>query len=482
MMFRNSGAMSPDDVQKANADAAVNSNTQHAHVAVTMQDHLARAESYHSSHKKQFAALTMESHQLSEKIHRVDQTLSQLMSQQASAKRHSDALPPFDRQSHSAMQVELAELSGGIASLTEIRRELVQTLEDVRSVSAAVSEEMGFLETLVSRDRYISTANAMPRPTENWINVVHSSQALCIKADPPVPNFSPRTAAAGLPNIFDKSSTVTPSRVSHQSTTARSKPTTPQTSNSSGRLHGLNWPSVTAQTFTRSSLIIKASVALCTKAEQSVQHILNKCQAQRTQVVKDQSHAIDVKTLQRQKILSDLDSIEAQMYDVHKLWKHTGDTVKQMKEPLKASSAKHEIRETVSDPVGQALVGEQATLSKTRHELKKVCRDLSHQAEDLEGQRKSKLQELETLDKQLKTDREHCNLENPAGILSRQHPIRVASIRTFPHLLATREIFGAHSTSASPANSPRRGGGFELSSPRVLTPRAPGIPAPPSAK
>lgn len=453
------GVVTPELAQRARMEAKVHSHTEHAMVSLSMEDHLQRAESYHSTHKKQFAALNLEFHQLAEVCRRLDATVAAIEDQRRVAQKHMAALPPYDASSRQAMEKEVVELENGIAALEAQRRDVQECMSELQQCKVMIAEEMSFLQVIVTRDKFITATDTAPRRDDPRLTFNKTALSAASSS-----GHNNKPAEGTLPDINDRAVSVSGSR-SPRMVNGSSKPATPAARNGrtstqpNGRVNGVNWPSVIAQSHVLSCQLIRTASQLAVASDTLSHQVTSRSQAQRSQVVKDQTHAIDVKMMQRQRLLMELDAIDAKVFETKKLWRSTSEQVKQMKEPLQASAARHEIRETVEDQVGHALLKEQSTLAKTRHELKKVCRSLAEQVDSLEQLRKTKTLELESLDAQLKTDREHCSVENPAGIFSRAHPIRVTAIRTFPHLLATREIFGTTNANSSPrsgrSESPR---------------------------
>jgi hypothetical protein len=431
-MLAVSGVVTPDLVRQTNMDATQNSRTSHSRVTVSMGEHIHRAELYFQSHKKAHAALELEHHQLAETRKKLVDTVAALNDQRTLAKRHVDALPPYDDKSHGAMNLEIVELDAGIASVNVDIDQIDLASRATIAHLAQLSEQLAYLQTIVVRDKYISSSETAPKASE--IKTVTAK------------------VHELLPSIYETGSTV--SGVSPRGASPRRTPsprgaaTTP-----SGNVNGMNWPAVVTSTYVACGDLGKHNASLRHKVEATAQQILVRCRSLRSQVLKQQSISIDSKVMQRQRILTDLDALDGSIFDARQQWRVTSDAVQRMKEPLKTSSARHEVRETVEDYVGQALAVESGVLVKSRHELKKLCRALSTQVEDLEKERKRKVEELQSLDGQLRQDRAHCHMENPVGILARPHPIKVAAIRTYPHLLQSREIFG-RSSSVSPS-SPR---------------------------
>lgn len=429
-----SGMVTPDLVRQTNMDATMNSRTSHSRVTVSIGEHIQRAELYFQSHKKAHAALELEHHQLSETRKKLADTVAALTEQRITAKRHVDALPPYDEKSHVAMNMEMVELDAGIGS---VQGDIEQVDIAARATAAQlgqVSEQLAYLQSMVLRDKYISSSETAPKAAD-LKTVTGKVQEL-------------------LPSIYEKGSSV--SGASPYGGSPRRTPSPRGATPSSGGVNGMNWPAVVTATYVACGDLGKRNAALRHKAETTAQHILVRCRSLRSQVLKQQTVSIDSKIMLRQRIITELDSLEQNIFDARQQWRVTSDAVQRMKEPLKTSSARHEVRETVPDYVGKALEVESGVLVKSRHELKKLCRALSTQVEELEKERKRKLELLHELDGELRQDRAHCHMENPVGILARPHPIKVAAIRTYPHLLQSREIFG-RSSSASPS-SPRNEG------------------------
>ncbi|CUG94008.1 unnamed protein product [Bodo saltans] len=458
-----SGVVTPDLVRQTNMDATQNSRTSHSRVTVSMGEHIHRAELYFQSHKKAYAALELEHHQLGETRKKLVDTVSALDDQRTIAKRHVDALPPYDDKSHGAMNLEIVELDAGIASVKVDIDQIDLACRATAAQLAQVSEQLAYLQTIVVRDKYISSSETAPK----------------------VSDIKTVTAKVHelLPSIYETGSSV--SGVSPRRGSPRRTPTPRAATPSSGNVNGMNWPAVVTSTYVACGDLGKHNALLRHKAEATAQQILVRCRSLRSQVLKQQTISIDSKVMQRQRILTDLDSLDGAIFDARHQWRVTSDAVQRMKEPLKTSSARHEVRETVGDYVGQALEVESGVLLKSRHELKKLCRALSNQVEDLEKERKRKQEELQSLDGQLRQDRAHCHMENPVGILARPHPIKVAAIRTYPHLLQSREIFGRSSSvsprdndgrSSSAASSTRSGDNIVASPVRLATPRTMNLP------
>lgn len=426
------GGVTPELVRQKNMEATMSSRTSQSRVALSMGDHIHRAELYFQSHKKALAALELERHQLAETRKKIVDSVAALVDQRNIAKRHADALPPYDERSHAAMSLEIVELDAGISTLHESLKQLDDATGTTSSQIVVVTGQLTYLQSMVTRDKCITASEAAPKATD-------------ITKQYPVTGKVHEL----LPSIFERGSSVSGARVP----SPRCEVGTP----SLDTVNGLNWPSIVTATHTACCELGKSDAHLRHRLEANAQHILTRCRSLRSQVLKQQTHSIDSKVMQRQRILVEVDALDGKIFDARQQWRITSDAVQKMKEPLKTSSARHEIRETVADNVGQALVEESALLAKSRHDLKKLCRSLAAQVEALEIQRKVKMDELSGLDGQLRQDRAHCHLENPVGILARPHPIKVAAIRTFPHLLQSREIFG-RSTSSSPL-SPRNDGG-----------------------
>jgi hypothetical protein len=314
------------------------------------------------------------------------------------------------------MGEEFHEISQGMDVLHRFKDDVEHAAAVLNKMSARISQESTFLGKIIERDAWLSTTNGR----------VCKENQLCLTL-----------SMASLPRIRVNASELSP---------RKGPGGAPSAMPHAVEINGENWPQVIAETLIHASVEVKSSSALRLRVEQELLRISQRCDVRRGNVVHEQHHYLDQKLQGRARLLREIDYLERSIDEARNLWKSASETAKTLKEPMLSSEQRHQVRETATDNVGINLVEERNALARRRHEMKKRCRALQKRTDELKQQLAAKVKALEDIDQEVAT-RLALPTENPLGVGSRPNMSKIVSIRTFPQLLAPKEIFGKETLS-----------------------------------
>lgn len=412
--------------------ASLSSNARSNKVIVNLYQHVEKAESSLSAHKKHFTAVTMTLSNIGEAILQLQRKIEESKSQwPSSSVVGSSESAKYDETAQEAMRADEA-------ALQFLNKRFDQHGESLRSVKARLEEmvrrlnfDSKFLKELISRDTSITYNDARRSNPQGAFPALKSAI--------PAPPSTVSRADTGDAGISPTNSSAAAS-----------------IAGSAAALDPANWLDYVLATQRDATNLVREANELKQLVEHDIDALMRRQQSLRNDVVRQQGAAIYTKSQQRLKLQTETAMISKKLDETWELWRGTVATVKRMKKPMQSSEQKFHIRDDITDRVGAALTEEKEDLAKNRHELKKLARSLGEQAADLERQYNTLAAELKRVDQELARETKQQVTAERFTLLSPRHDPREdkqRAIRTFPTLGLTSKDNGMSSMSMSSSSN-----------------------------